>query len=67
MSVVCCLLSEVELRGRRQMGNRSDVELMLLTSNSWIQGFETPSLKIAPEGLVASDVSLWSSWPVLAG
>lgn len=65
VSVVC--IAEVKLRGRRWMEDGSNVELMLLTSNSCIhlsktqgfgEGFATPSLKIAPESLVASDFSL---------
>lgn len=52
------------------MGNGSDVELILLTSNSCIhlsktQGFATPPLKIGPEGLVASDISLCAVAPGL--
>lgn len=46
------------------------MELMLLTSNLCIhlsktQGFATLSLKIGPEGLVASDVSLCAVVPGL--
>lgn len=56
-----CLLFAAQRQ--EEMENGSNVELMLLTNNlsihlSKTQGFATPALKIGPESLVVSDVSL---------